>query len=133
MGNTSIVIVSHSKKLAEGLLQIASQMAGQSVHIGIAAGIGDELGTSAPAIVDEIMKCPLESPILLFFDLGSALMNCQMALEILPDDIAERVTIVDAPLVEGIISASVSASLGQTNLDVINAAMEAYQIRKILD
>lgn len=133
MGNVSLVIVSHSRKLAEGLVQIAAQMAGSTVHIVAAAGLEEELGTSATAIVNELQECPEDSPILLFFDLGSAYMNCQMALELAPPSVRHRAAIVDAPLVEGIISAAVAASMGQSQADVIAAAQEAYQIRKVSD
>ncbi len=133
MGNASFVIVSHSKKLADGLIQLASQMAGPSVHMVPAAGLGDELGTSATDIVSAMETCPEDGAILLFFDLGSAYMNCQMALELSPPAIRDRSWIVDSPLVEGVIASSVVASMGLSQEEVIAAAEEAYHIRKVAE
>lgn len=131
MGNVSLVIVSHSRKLAEGVVQLTSQLAGPSVHIVACGGIGDDLGTSAPEIVQMLEECPKDGPILLLFDLGSALMNCEMALELSDESIRNRAVIVDAPLVEGAVSAAVAASLGRSLQEVKQSAEEARGIAKL--
>ena len=131
MGNASVVIVSHSRQLAAGLVELAAQMAGPSVHLAAVGGIGDELGTSAPAIAEALRGCPVNSPILVFFDIGSAFMNCELALELVPENVRQRTTLVDAPLVEGCIEAAVAASLGQTDREVITAAQKARTMLKV--
>mgnify|MGYP001033809429 FL=1 len=52
-----IVLVSHSKKIAEGTLELISQMIGESVKIEIAAGTSDgRLGTDAFMIEEKIRQ-----------------------------------------------------------------------------
>ena len=64
-------------------------------------------------------------------DLGSAVLNTEMALEFLPPEMAVRCQISNAPLVEGAITAALEASLGH-DLDTVNQAAEsAAHIQKV--
>ncbi|WDL98183.1 dihydroxyacetone kinase phosphoryl donor subunit DhaM [Alicyclobacillus sp. ALC3] len=133
MGHVSLVIVSHSRKLAQGVTELAAQLTGPSVCIKACGGVEDgELGTSATDIVNAILACPEDSPVLLFFDIGSAFMNCEMALELVDEATRSRVQIVDAPLVEGAVEAAVSAGLGHSQDQVIESARRARGQAKIL-
>ena len=64
-------------------------------------------------------RCPrrverADSPdgVLLLVDLGSAILSAEMALEFVDPELAGRVTISSAPLVEGLVAAVVVASTG---------------------
>ena len=50
--------------------------------------------------------------VLVFMDLGSAVLSAETVLEMLPPEKRERVTLVDAPFVEGAFAAGVTASTG---------------------
>ena len=51
----SLVLVSHSKALAEGLRDMVVQVAGESVRVGVAGGTADgRLGTNTEAIGDTL-------------------------------------------------------------------------------
>jgi PTS hybrid protein len=64
-------------------------------------------------------------------DLGSSVLSVRAAMAELPDDVAERLEIVDAPLVEGAIAAAVTASTGASLREVAAAAEEARTVAKL--
>lgn len=55
-------------------------------------------------------------------DLGSAIMSAHLALEMLDPDLAQRVRLSAAPLVEGLVGAAVTASTGASLEDVAGQA-----------
>jgi PTS hybrid protein len=132
MANVSIVVVSHSAKLGNGLAELLRQLSAGQVHVASAAGLRDgEIGTDATLIIEVLQDCPADSEIVMLFDVGSALLSCEMALELLPEDIRNRVSIADAPLVEGAIAAVVEASLGSPREKVVESAEQARNMKKI--
>lgn len=120
-----LVLVSHSASLAQGLRDIASQMSRGKVTIIPAGGVDEEtLGTNAERIHQALETALAADGVLVLFDLGSALMSAQMAIDMLSPDQQPRVKLSNAPLVEGTIVAAVEASLGRS-LEEVNAAAEA--------
>ncbi|MER2133711.1 MAG: dihydroxyacetone kinase phosphoryl donor subunit DhaM [Arthrobacter sp.] len=117
-----LVLVSHSGKLAEGLSELAGQMA-PDVAI-IAAGGTDDggIGTSLEKIQAGIAQADGGAGVALLADLGSAVMTAEMALEFLDPDQREKVRLADAPLVEGAVAAAVAAQTGQDLAAVIRDA-----------
>ncbi|GAA0245500.1 phosphoenolpyruvate--protein phosphotransferase [Cryptosporangium japonicum] len=109
-----IVVVSHSRALAEAAVRLAGEMAqGAPVRIGVAAGLGDDtFGTDAVAIADTITEVSGPAGVVVLMDLGSALLSAEMALEMLDDDGRDRVILSPAPLVEGLVGAVVAAAGG---------------------
>lgn len=119
-----IVVVSHSSKVAEGTKEIASQMAPE-INIGIAGGTADgRIGTDMTKIQDAIIEVYNKKGVIILFDLGSALMNAEMAIEFLDEDMKNNVEIVNAPLVEGTVIAAVEASIGKDINEIKKALME---------
>ncbi|MCD8487469.1 MAG: phosphoenolpyruvate--protein phosphotransferase [Desertifilum sp.] len=122
-----ILIVSHSRKLAQGIQELVSQMIQGTVPIAIAAGIDDPqrpLGTDPLQIQQAIEALDCKDGVLVLMDLGSAVLSAEMALEFLPPEQRSRVKLCGAPLVEGAIAAAVKAATGG-NLDQVY--QEAYQ------
>jgi multiphosphoryl transfer protein len=118
-----IVIVSHSARLADGVVELAIQMAGPDVTI-VAAGGMDlpdrPLGTDAALIARAIDQAWTDDGVLVLMDLGSAVLSAEMAAEMLPDEQRSRVLLSEAPLVEGAVAAAVAARLGDP-LDAVAA------------
>ena len=109
-----IVIVSHSSKVAEGVKELALQMA-SNVPIAAAGGTSDnELGTDLEKIILAIKQVYSKDGVAILFDLGSACMNAQMAIESLTDEMQSNVKIIDAALVEGAITIAVDSSIGKS-------------------
>jgi PTS hybrid protein len=121
---TGIVIVSHSKQLAEGAAELAGQMAGSAVIVA-AGGLEDgSIGTDAFRIKEAIEKANDGDGVVILCDMGSAIMSAETALDFLEDS-GIKVKIADAPVVEGAVSAAVTASTGAPMDEVIEAAEEA--------
>jgi len=123
-----LVIVSHSRALANSLLDLVKQVNVEPIPIAVAAGVGDnrsEFGTDAVEIMDAIQSVFSPEGVLVLMDLGSAVLSSQMALDLLPPEISKKVRFCSAPLVEGCIAASVRIGLGSDIQTVYNEAMQA--------
>jgi dihydroxyacetone kinase phosphotransfer subunit len=119
-----IVLVSHSKEIAEGTADLVLQMAGE-VEISAVGGDADgSFGTDPERIEASISDLEADE-VLVFMDLGSAVLSAETVLEMLPSERRERVTLVDAPFVEGAFAAGVTASTGADAEECVEAAMEA--------
>lgn len=116
-----LVLVSHSAKLAEGLAELAGQMA-RDVTIVPAGGTEEGIGTSFDKI-DAAVSTALESNegVVLLSDLGSATMTVEMVLEFRD----EPLRFVDAPFVEAAIAAAIAAQQGGDLETVAQAAAES--------
>lgn len=125
----SLVIVSHSPKLAEGVRDLAGQMA-PGVGIFVAGGMPDgTLGSSFEKVekaLEEAAKCAGGCGVAILTDLGSTTMTVESVLEIL--DSKDQYVYVDAPLVEGAVAAAVAAEQGEPLSQVAVAAEEAGAI-----
>ena len=120
----AIVAVSHSAELAVGVAQLAAQMAPDVTIIGVGGSDGG-LGTSFEAITDALQRADSAAGIVVLYDLGSARLTSESAIEFLDPQLAERIDIVDAPLVEGAIAAAVEAESGADRAAVTAAARSA--------
>ncbi len=118
----SIVVVSHSPDLAEAAIDLASQMMqGTGPRMVPAAGLdGGVLGTDAAAIAAALEEVDGPDGTLVLLDLGSAVLSGEMALDFVDPDVASRVRLSSAPLVEGLVMAAVTAASGAT-LDAVAA------------
>ncbi len=129
-----IVIVSHSAKLAEGVVELARNMGGADVSIQAAGGLNLDdvtLGTNPMLILSAIEKVYSDDGVLVLMDLGSALLSSEMALEMLPDDKRGKVVLCEAPIVEGAIAAAVQARIGSSMQQVIAEARSALAPKTI--
>ncbi len=123
-----IVIVSHSKQLAEGVRELATQMVPGEVAVAVAAGMDDPenpLGTDAMQVYQAIASVYTDDGVLVLMDLGSAVMSAEMALEFLADEQRQNVHLCAAPLVEGTIAAVVAAASAQDIHQVMAEAQAA--------
>lgn len=125
----NLVIVSHCHQLAEGVKELADQMANRQIEIVAVGGIVVDdlppaLGTDAVRISEAITEVSGSDGVLILVDLGSAILSTELALDMLPDAIQERCLISNAPLVEGAVIAALEASVDHS-LDAVNQAAEA--------
>ena len=123
-----IVIVSHSAKLAEGVVELARNMGGADLPIQAAGGMSMEdatLGTDPIRILKAIEQVYSEDGVLVLMDLGSAILSSEMALEMLPEEKRSRVFLCEAPIVEGAIAAAVQARIGSSIQQVMSEARSA--------
>jgi PTS hybrid protein len=114
VSRVGLVVVSHSRPLAEAAVALARQMLpGREVAIEVAAGTDDGgLGTDAVAVSAAMTAADAGDGVVVLMDLGSAVLSAETALELLDDDLRERVLLSSAPLVEGLVGAAVVAAGG---------------------
>lgn len=125
MTPVGLLIVSHSVRLAEGVVELAGQMA-RSVPLVAAGGTDDdELGTSFEKVMKGVGEADRGEGVVIMADLGSAVMTAESVLEFLDDAQRSRVRIADAALVEGAVAAAVAAESGAGLDAVVRAAEEA--------
>ena len=113
-----IVLVSHSNKLVEGLKELISQMAPE-IKICTAGGTDDgRIGTDPIKIMNAIEESYSDEGVLLFFDIGSAIMNAELAIDMLDDSISSNVDICKTSLVEGAFVAAIESSMGKSKEEI---------------
>jgi PTS hybrid protein len=119
-----IVLVSHSAKLAAGVAELAAEMA-PDVRIVPAGGLpdGGGIGTDYDEVVAATQRADSGGGVVLLYDLGSAQMTAELAVESLADP--SSAVVVDAPLVEGAVAAAVAAQSGADRKAVGEAAASA--------
>lgn len=123
-----IVIVSHSAVLAQGVCQLAEQVAKGQVRLAAAGGTSDAespFGTDAFKVLEAIESVYNEDGVLVLMDLGSALLSADTALDQLAAEKRGRVRLCAAPLVEGAVAAATLAAAGAGLEEVFNEAQEA--------
>lgn len=127
MSNVGIVIVSHSKLVAEGAADMVRQMVGDEVPLAWCGGNPDGgLGTSVEAILGAIDKAWSDKGVAILVDLGGAETNSEMAIEMLDANRSSKVVVCNAPVVEGAVMAATEASGGASLAEVQATAEELY-------
>ena len=102
------VVVSHSKDLAEAVIHLANEMKRYDFPLINGSGTdGDFLGSNPLIIKEAILNAKTDKGALVFVDIGSSVLNTQVAIDFLADEgmDIENIKIADAPLVEGLIAA----------------------------
>lgn len=117
-----IVVVSHSKKLAEGVVELSKLIAGDC-PMAAAGGLEDgSFGTSYEKIEEAINSVYSDDGVVVIMDLGSSCMTTEMVIENME---GKKVEIVDCPMVEGAAAAAAESEGGSSLDEVKQAAMEA--------
>ncbi|MFE3121508.1 PTS-dependent dihydroxyacetone kinase phosphotransferase subunit DhaM [Streptomyces niveus] len=128
-----IVLVSHSRAVAEAVAELAVGLAGGGTTAPVAAAGGTPdggLGTSSELIAGAAAEVDRGAGVAVLVDLGSAVLTVKSLLAE-GDELPEGARLLDAPFVEGAVAAVVSASAG-ADLDAVEAAaVEAYNYRKV--
>lgn len=119
-----IVIVSHSRHLAQGAIDLISEVA-KDVPITYCGGLEDgSIGTEFSRVEDAVNSNPAEM-ILAFFDLGSARMNMEMVADFSDKDIR----IQSVPIVEGSYTAAALLQAGAP-LEAVLEQLAELEINK---
>ena len=125
-----IVVVSHSQKLAEGVVELARMMA-SDVHIAAAGGLEDgSAGTSFEKIEKAINEVYSEEGVAVFMDMGSAVMTTEMVIEAMDD---RKIQMMDCPLVEGAVLAAVETAMGTTLEELAEKLETTRTMKKIME
>ena len=122
-----IVIVSHSQKVAEAVVELTTMMA-DGAAIAAAGGLEDgSFGTSYEKIKNAIDSVYSEDGVISLMDMGIVVISTEMVLEEYDND---KIKMVDAPLVEGAVAASVSSLFGSDMASIIDELAETKNMEK---
>jgi phosphoenolpyruvate---glycerone phosphotransferase subunit DhaM len=125
-----IVLVSHSPQIADGTAELVRQMAGEVELAAVGGDAEGGFGTDPERIQGAIEGLSTDE-VIVFMDLGSAVLSAETVLEMLSSETREKVRLVDAPFVEGAFAAGVLASAGSDAEECVEAAMEARTETKL--
>ncbi|ACV29109.1 PTS-dependent dihydroxyacetone kinase, phosphotransferase subunit dhaM [Anaerococcus prevotii] len=125
----NILIASHSKDLAKGLSDIIGQM---TTDVRIEYSGGDDEGNLGSNFEEIFAKMNELAPegLVVFFDMGSSMMNVETAYSMLDEDLKEKVLIAGSPLVESALEISLSIN-EETSLDDIKEKISSYKFNKL--
>jgi PTS hybrid protein len=131
-GLVKLVLVSHSATIAQGVAELAGQVAGSDVAVIAIGGASDgSLGTDGGRVLEALRHSATGAGAVVLMDIGSSVLAVRAALEELRPDELDRLFVADAPLVEGAIAAAVTASMGLPARDVADAAEGARSAAKL--
>lgn len=123
-----IVIVSHSRKLAEGVVEVARMTAPDVPMIAVGGMDDGSTGTSCRKIINAIKKIYSNDGVAIIADIGSSILSAEMAVEILKNF---NLKILDCPLAEGTFIAAVESQLNKNLEEVNSSAIRSRSIRKL--
>lgn len=116
-----LVVVSHSETAANGIVEVAAEMA-TDVRIEPVGGDGSGgIGTVPDDIQDALVAADDGNGVVVLVDLGSAVMNAEVAIEM--SDI--EAAIADGPVLEGAVNAAVGATSPSATLESVREQAEA--------
>ena len=123
------VVVSHSKELAEATIHLANEMKRYNFPLINGSGTdGDFLGSNPLTIKEAILKAKTDNGALIFVDIGSSVLNTQVAIDFLADEgiDVQSIKIADAPLVEGLIA---GVAVNDEKADIESVLQELNELK----
>ncbi|GAA1872203.1 dihydroxyacetone kinase phosphoryl donor subunit DhaM [Myceligenerans crystallogenes] len=120
--SVAIVLVSHSAAVAQGLAELAGQMAPDVMLVPAGGLPGGGLGSSFDDVAAALRKAAEASDaVVVLADLGSSVLTVESALEV-DEELAASVVHAPGPFVEGAVAAAVAAH-GGADADGVAAAV----------
>lgn len=111
-----LVIVSHSSKLAEGVVDLARMMA-RTAPMAAAGGLEDgSFGTSFEKISNAVDEVYSDDGVILLMDMGSAVMTAEMVIESMD---GRKLAMADCPVAEGAVTAAVGSEAGASLEEIL--------------
>ncbi|MEU6038805.1 phosphoenolpyruvate--protein phosphotransferase [Actinomadura sp. NPDC047616] len=122
-----IVVIAHSRTLAEGVAEVARAMGvGKAVVEPAGGDVHGGLGTSMERLERAVRAADGGDGVVVLADLGSSVLTAKAFVA----DAGTGVVLADAPLVEGAVAAASMAATGADLRTVVQAAEAARGHRK---
>jgi len=116
-----LVVVSHSQTAADGIAEVASEMGGETRIEAVGGDGKGGFGTVADDIEGAIEDADDGDGVVVLVDLGSAVMNAEVAIEMSDTE----AVIADAPVLEGAVNAAVAATSEKATVESVREQAEA--------
>lgn len=126
-GHVGVVVVSHSAALAEGVGELARQIAPDVAVVAAGGSAEGGIGTDFTRIVRALAHADRGAGVVVLCDIGSAVMTAESAVELAVAPAGGQARVADAPVVEGAIAAAVRAQVGGTLEEVVAAAESGWE------
>jgi len=120
----SLLLLSHSLKIAEGTKELALQMGGETNIVAIGGTRKGTLGSDYDSTFAAMKEAAEQGEVIVLADLGSARLTGQMAREALENEPRERVFLCEAALVEGALIAAIAIAAGQGSRETLEQLQE---------
>ncbi|MFS0982627.1 dihydroxyacetone kinase phosphoryl donor subunit DhaM, partial [Enterococcus casseliflavus] len=88
-------------------------------------GISGEIGSDPMKIVEAVNESSDAASYFVFADIGSAVLNSELAKDMLEEEQQQRYHLVDAPLVEGAFAAAITAGITDDTQQILTEAQNA--------
>ncbi|MDE7170667.1 MAG: PTS-dependent dihydroxyacetone kinase phosphotransferase subunit DhaM [Oscillospiraceae bacterium] len=122
------VIVSHSAKLAEGVVDLARMMA-KTAPIAAAGGLEDgSFGTSFEKISNAVDEVYSDDGVILLMDMGSAVMTAEMVIESMD---GRKLAMADCPVAEGAVTGTIDAEADMTLEEILADLEQVGTLKKL--
>ena len=116
-----IVLVSHSKAVAESVEELTKMMAPEAVTAAAGGMEAGGFGTSFERIQNAIDTVYSQDGVIVLMDMGSAVMTTEMVIEMKGED---NIKMADCPFVEGAVMATVGAQNGMSLDEILDELKE---------
>lgn len=120
----AILLISHSQQITDGIKEMIEDM--NTVDHVVIHSLGGtesgELGSDPTKILEAIDASSTETEFFVFADIGSAVLNAELAFDMLDEERQTHYHLVDAPLVEGAFVAAITASISEDIDQIITEA-----------
>ena len=94
------------------------------------AAVSTDAETAAAVSYTHLDVYKRQDHILIYADLGSSILSAETAIDLIDEDLAEKVQLVDAPIVEGALAGVVQGTISDDVADVIKASEDARNVHK---
>ena len=128
----SILVISHSYTMAKSVVELLGEMKSEPFKFDYLGGMEDHktFGTDVLAIKNKIKTMDEGDGVLIITDMGSSIMNSQMALTMLDKSLATRVKIANAPFFEAILASVVANQPGMSVDELLVVAQSTLNQKK---
>lgn len=120
----AILLISHSKQITDGLKAMIEDMANAERLVIHSLGGTEtgELGSNPTKILDVVAAASPDTEFFVFADIGSAVLNAELAFDLIEEERKIHYHLVDAPLVEGAFAAAITATISEDSQQIIQEA-----------
>ena len=122
----NILLVSHSHQVAKSVHEFMSEMKNGEFMFDYIGGIenGTHFGTNPMEIQEKILNMTKDKELVVIYDLGSSLMNTDVAIQLAGEEIAKKVAVITCAFLEGTLVA-VSSNNGDIDAKGMKELVES--------